>query len=403
MYPAVAFDGTNYLVVWQDCRNGVSDIYAARVSTDGSLLDSGGLSISRATDRQERPAVAFNGTRYLVAWQDRRNGGFDIYGARVATSGSVFEPGGLLISDALRDQARPAVASDGQSFFAVWEDARNVYDDIYGARIGSGGMVFDTLGIAIAGASLAQEHPDIVYDGDRYAVAWQDKRTNVDYDIYMSRVDTDGLVLDPAGILVSGAAGDQEEPAIAYNNRGYVLLWQDGRGPEGFDIYGARADTSGTVADPDGFEVSGAAYNQVAPDLCSDPVGVILMTYSSFIPDPGFGSFRIWANFFDLVAGAPGGPAGPGLTRLYPNSPNPFRGSTTLRFGLAQRAEVALKVYDVEGRLVETLVDGVQGAGFHNVTWEGRSAGGRVLAPGLYFLSFKAGAYRQTQKMLLLR
>jgi len=402
LYPAVAFDGANYLVTWEDYRNGAADIYAVRVSPAGTVLSPGIFPVSTASDRQERPAVAFNGMLYLVVWQDSRSGGFDIFGARVSTSGSVAEPWGLRISEALRDQVRPAVASDGYYFFAVWEDARNVYDDIYGARIAQSGAVFDTLGIPIASASLAQEHPDVVFDGDRYAVAWQDKRSNADYDIYVSRVDTDGLVLDPAGIIVCGAAGDQSEPSIAYNRRGYVLIWQDGRGPADDDIYAAHVDTSGAVTDPGGFEVSGADNNQSTPDLCSNTVGVVLMAYSSFMADPGYGSYRIWASFFDLIADVPGGPAVSGLTCLYPNSPNPFRSSTTLRFRLAERAEVALRVYDVAGRLVATLLEGSRGAGLHEVTWEGRSGAGRALAPGFYFLSFKTGAYRGTQKMLLL-
>ncbi len=402
MYPAVAFDGSNYLIAWQDYRSGTSDIYAARVTPAGVVLSPGNFPVSTAADRQERPALAFNGTRYLAVWQDRRSGGFDIYGARVSTSGSVFDAGGLLISDGYRDQARPAVASDGQNYMAVWEDARNVYDDIYGARIGPGGAVLDTLGISIAGSPLAQEHADVVYDGERYSVVWQDRRSNSDYDIYMSRVDTDGLVLDPAGVIVCGAAGDQQEPAMAFNGRNYVLIWQDGRGGLDTDIYAARAETSGTVTDPDGFEVSGAGHNQFTPDLCPNPVGVVLMTYSSFTAGAGYGSYRIWANFFDLVAGLPGGPAVSGLTCLYANSPNPFRHSTTLRFALAERAEVALTVYDVKGRLVATLIEGARGPGLHEVTWGGRSADGDALAPGLYFLNFKAGGVRQTQKMLLL-
>jgi hypothetical protein len=403
MYPAVGFDGTNYLVAWQDNRSGNTDIYATRVATDGTVLDPAGIAVSVALDRQERPAVTFNGLKFFVAWQDRRSGGFDIRGSRVSTAGLVHEPGGILISDALRDQARPAASSDGFNFFVVWEDARNVYNDIFGARVSPAGALIDSSGIPIASASLAQEHPDVVYDGDRYAVVWQDKRTNVNYNIYLSRVTVDGVVLDPSGIIVSGASGDQEEPAIEFNGRDYVMVWQDGRGSAGTDIYGARADTAGAVSDPGGFEVSGANHGQVTPDLSSTPLGVILMSYSSFISDPGYGSYRIWANFFDLVAGVPGDWRADGLAYLHPNFPNPFRERTTIRFALSGGAEVALRIYDVSGRLVATLVDGSRAAGLYEVMFDPASVGGRALAPGLYFVDLKAGAYRQSRKMLLVR
>ena len=402
LYPAVAFDGANYLVVWQDHRNAAADIYGARITPAGTVLSPGSFPVSTSIDRQECPAAAFNGTNYMVVWQDRRSGGFDIYGARVTPAGSVIDTFGRPISTASRDQAKPSVTSNGQEYFAVWEDARNVYNDVYGARIGQGGGVFDTLGIAISGATLAQEHPDVVFDGDRYAVVWQDRRSSSTYDIYMSRVTTGGLVMDPAGVVVCGAAGDQEEPAITFNGRDYLMIWQDGRGSAGTDIFAARADTSGGITDPDGFEVSGAEHNQFTPDLCPNAPGVVLMAYSSFTSDPGYGSYRIWANMYDVVAAVPGGPAGSGPACLHSNFPNPFRGSTKIRFGLAERAEVALRVYDVKGRLVATLFDGVRGAGVHEVTWEGRSSSGSALAPGLYFLAFRSGSYRQTEKMLLL-
>ena len=404
MYPAVSFCNDVYLVVWQDYRFGQWDIMGARVDTTGAVLDSIGFPISVSTGSQMRPALDCNDARWLVAWQDNRSGAsYDIYGSRVTGQRNVYEPEGLLISEAYGVQARPAVGSDGDNYFVVWDDERNGLDDIFGARVDREGVVLDSAGIGIAEATYLQERPDVAFDGNNYAVIWQDNRTNIDYDIYMTRVGTDGTVIEPSGIAVSIAAGDQKAPAITFNGRNYVSVWQDDRMPDGYDIYGARVDTSGTVTDPGGFEVSGAPHDQVTPDLSAGTLGVTLMTYSSFISDPGYGSYRIWANFYDVVADIPGGPAQGGHTRLYPNFPNPFRGSTELRFSLPERAEVTLKVYDVEGRLMATVFDGPVEAGLHSVCWDPASVGGRAVAPGLYFCRFTAGTHRETQKLLLLR
>jgi hypothetical protein len=162
-------------------------------------------------------------------------------------------------------------------------------------------------------------------------------------------------------------------------------------------------DTSGIVMDPGGFEVSGAPHHQMTPELSTTPLGVILMCYSSFIPDPGYGSYRMWASLYDVTSGVPGETAGDGFALLYPNFPNPFRSSTTLRFSLVQDAEVSLKVYDVYGRLVATLMEGSRDAGVHTVTWDTGSAAGGALAPGLYFLSLRAGTHHETRKLLLLK
>jgi hypothetical protein len=97
--PAVAFDGTNYLVVWMDGRGTFYDIYGARLSRAGVVLDQGGFAISTAAREQLMPAVAFDGTNYLVTWTDYRSEtNSDIYGARVSRAGAVLDPAGIAIS-----------------------------------------------------------------------------------------------------------------------------------------------------------------------------------------------------------------------------------------------------------------------------------------------------------------
>ena len=80
--PSVVFGETDYLVVWEDYRGG-SEIYGARVRGDGVVLDSVGFSITNVSGYQQMPAVAFDGVNYFVVWQDlRSDSSFDIYGAR---------------------------------------------------------------------------------------------------------------------------------------------------------------------------------------------------------------------------------------------------------------------------------------------------------------------------------
>jgi len=62
---ALAFDGANFLVTWEDYRGGgISDIYAARVTPQGTVLDPTGIAVSTAADNQRSPALAFDGTNF---------------------------------------------------------------------------------------------------------------------------------------------------------------------------------------------------------------------------------------------------------------------------------------------------------------------------------------------------
>ncbi len=93
--------------------------------------------------------------------------------------------------------------------------------------------------------------------------------------------------------------------------------------------------------------------------------------------------------------------------RLEQNYPNPFNPQTTIRFGLPEEAEgktVQLKVYDILGREVKTLLNGRLKAGYHEVRWNGRNNQGQTVSSGVYFYRLQTGQTTQmARKMILLR
>ncbi|MBM3315697.1 hypothetical protein FJY71_07680, partial [candidate division WOR-3 bacterium] len=120
-YAATAFDGTNFLVVWADQRAGSYDICGARVSPQGAVLDVPGIVVSDAPSWQRSPAVSFDGANFLVVWADSRNTGgrvYEVYGARVSPAGVVLDPQGIRIPGAY--DAAPALAFDGANYLVVW-------------------------------------------------------------------------------------------------------------------------------------------------------------------------------------------------------------------------------------------------------------------------------------------
>ncbi|HTO95274.1 MAG TPA: FlgD immunoglobulin-like domain containing protein, partial [Bacteroidota bacterium] len=95
--------------------------------------------------------------------------------------------------------------------------------------------------------------------------------------------------------------------------------------------------------------------------------------------------------------------ARPSAYALAQNFPNPFNPSTVIRYDLPQAGNVSLKVFDVAGREVVTLVDGAQEAGSYQVRFDATNARVGGLASGVYFYTVRAGNFAQTKKMLLIK
>ncbi|HVP40218.1 MAG TPA: FG-GAP-like repeat-containing protein [Candidatus Saccharimonadales bacterium] len=98
-------------------------------------------------------------------------------------------------------------------------------------------------------------------------------------------------------------------------------------------------------------------------------------------------------------------PPAPSRNALLAPSPNPFspaHGATWVSWELAGAGRVRVEVYDVCGRRLRVLMDGVRPAGNGGIGWDGRDSGGRRSGTGVYFVAMEAPGYRGTRKLLLL-
>lgn len=139
------------------------------------------------------------------------------------------------------------------------------------------------------------------------------------------------------------------------------------------------------------FDTSADPDLLMEPSITPLPLGEVDLTRGHFAD----------IGWFQGLASA--GESQPGRSRLLGNAPNPFAGSTSIRFTLERDAEVELSVYDLNGRLVAGLHRGALGAGSHAVRWDGMSVEGRRAAPGVYMYRLAAGAVRESGRMVLWR
>jgi hypothetical protein len=329
--PAVAFNPIDlqYVVVWADQRNGRDfDIYAARLTNTGTLLDTTGVPLCTSAFDQTQPDIAWNGTSFYVVWQDgRSNDGFDIYGTVVSSTLGSSDANGTPLETAGGDQLNPSVDNNGPNFAIVWQDARNGTPTIWGTRLDQNGVILapgpvpfdgntgraqtfpdvscqgefclavweqsqatlyeenihgarmraqsgavvDATSFTISTASRRQLRPAIENDGTNFLVVWQDGRSGSRYDIYQNRVNalTSSVAYGPGfqGIPVVAVTAYQWEPDLAFYEGGYVVSWSDARvgGTASPDIFAARVQPNSTVVEANGFSVTTVAGIQGAP------------------------------------------------------------------------------------------------------------------------------------------
>ncbi len=273
-FPAAAFDGTDYLVVWVDSRSPYDDIYGARVTPEGTVLDPSGIAVSTTAGAVQRsPVLAFDGENFLVAWTDYRSSSIypDIYAARVSPEGAVLDPDGIAISTAAHEQRSPYLAFDGENYLVVWEDwcPRPPYPpvppSIYGARVTPAGVVLDTAGFIISMGDYYQTHPAVAFDGDNFLVVWQWEDYMQIPTIHGARVTSEGNVLDTEEIGISEWVWMQWTPAVAFDGANFLVVWAEYHGGLSFGVFGTRLTPAGVVLDTTDIHIASAEYDQLYP------------------------------------------------------------------------------------------------------------------------------------------
>jgi hypothetical protein len=293
--PQLAADGAGgAVVVWEDSRNGTDyDIYAQRIDSKGiAQWRAGGVPLCAAIGHQRFPQITADSSGgFIVTWFDRRSGKhYDIYSQRIDSTGRVrWSADGVPICTAPGDQYDPTPVSDNSGgAIIVWQDRRNGNDyDIYAQCIGASGRVkWDANGVVLCSAAGDQDTFIPVSDGrGGVVVAWQDRRSGRDYDLYVQRVDANGTVQwGSNGVAVCAEKDDQRLPQMVADKDGNVILtWQDKRNSTDYDIYTQRVDASGTVAwTVNGIAICKEANSQYEPRLAADGDGGAFITWQDY-------------------------------------------------------------------------------------------------------------------------
>jgi hypothetical protein len=299
---------------------------------------------------QDSPSITIDDNgNFVITWQDERNGDWDIYFQRYNSDG-ILLGNNSRVEDTTESgyQWNPSISSDDAgNFIITWQDRRNVDFDIYAQRyLSDGTAIGGNFKVNDDSVIVYHSSPDISIDESaRFLITWTDSR-NCNQDIFAQRYLSNGTAYGNNFQLTNMSNGSQLLPTVATMDDKIFTAWQDNRsGQTGYDIWTNVLDWDDIVS----------AGNNNPSDT---PLGYL----------------------------------------LYQNYPNPLNPSTVICYQLPVSSEVTLKVYDILGKEIATLVDEYKQLGTHEVEFNATA-----LPSGVYFYQLKAGSFIQTKKMLLLK
>ena len=177
--PSVVYGNGVYLVSWTDNRGEFPDIYCARVLPNGTVLDVDGFSVHSDSAYQAGSNVNFDGTNFFVAWSSYVGGEFSLNGARVSSAGIVIDSTPIIISQGSSSKFGPGLAFDGTNYMLLWDDSRlnpPEYDQ-WAARVTPQGVLLDTNGIPVDTSSGNQYNNALGFLDHLYFACWTDFST----------------------------------------------------------------------------------------------------------------------------------------------------------------------------------------------------------------------------------
>jgi hypothetical protein len=406
--PSTAFDGTNYLVVWEDRRNNISQIWGTRVGNSGQILDPDGIQIGYNDSLQLRnPSVSFNGVDYMVAWGSQNSEGYSAGGqlSRISTEGIVLDdPAVTIINDndfswnfficsdgsqslitwfeynssydiwgtivgqdasmgipfeictANADQDFPKTAYNGTNYLVIWEDRRNGSEDIFGTLISPDGTVLNPDGIEIGASQPPDIYPSVCSNGDSFMVTWHAGYSSSE-SIYGTMLASDGsILLNSVTIYDAGTYEHAQKSSVAFDGTNYLVCWQLSSNTEpDQDIMGIVMDEEGTLGQQ--FIINNDDGNQFAPKLCAGNDGQVFASYTGYTEEINgqlVNTFRTYGNYIDQLIGIKSLAKEDLIIQIYPN-PTKYKfevrdlnsQNTVLKFG---SEPFTIELFDLNGR-----------------------------------------------------
>jgi hypothetical protein len=413
-------DSGRVYIVWQDARlfplptSGDPRSYTIFMRTFRSMGGTGfgpELQVSSydTLNAATSPVVTVgDSNRVWIVWQKASDGTGTtaLYSSLYHSNTGVLDPIVQLTSGPSFSGTPSIAATRDGVVHLVWTDTRTGFQEIWTKRFvpGSGWTPDEQLVFSPISASA----PSITTDWHNHAhLVWVDRRDSNQNEIYYKEY-VPGVGWDALDTRVTANTFSQIQPYVDADAMGNVYtVWTDLRnGSTNFDIFydtrkgGVWAGNTPLVSAASDTSNSMQQY----PGIAHDDFGTAYVAWMDERLPASLGKnkeafYKVGSNVVTAVPIA----EAPGLTRLLRNYPNPFNPLTKIQFALERNAQVSLRVFDVQGRAVRTLIDSYLASGLRLMSWDGRDDRGRPLPSGTYFLRLEGGGTYLTRTVNLVK
>jgi hypothetical protein len=416
------------MIAWQDDRGtGMYGIYAQRVNASGvlqwaadgvAICTASAISTMYAENAYYLHIVSDNTGGALLAWQDERAGGDDIYAQHVNGSGSsLWASNGVAVcagavsipvTNPTRPKITPGFSGDA---FLTWEDYRDGSPHIYAQRLNnSGNALWTPNGEVICNSLNYQEFPELINDGTGgVIISW------LGSGIFVQRMVKPKPKI--TGINSPGARGMVFHAAITGFN------FQDDRG----QVTAIALTRTALVISATNINIINSGYVTCEFDLSSAALG----DWGVVAKDSFMQSSQEPIMLTILAAMPTQTPTpSPSITPTLPpaSTPTPTASVAStdrlvedtsamehriirpgqgqplkVTIALVRREKVLVSIYSRQGMLIKTLADSELDAGTHEFSWDGVTQNGRPTGSGIYVLVIRTDSLMENRKFVLIR
>ncbi|MBZ4409067.1 tandem-95 repeat protein [Myxococcus sp. XM-1-1-1] len=293
-FPAIATDGHGYLVVWTNRTQTprFEDIHGTFLSAAGTELTPGGFVISDAVGVQRSPTVAFDGTQYLVVWQDERATPQKpkLYGRRIPPPGHGARGAEFPIPTEYEYNMDQQVACGGGACLVTWGSGYQ----ILATRVSAAGAVLDPQPIVLTpDVWNVMAEPSVSFDGADFMVIWNRYLLGDGvHQLEGVRVDKDGLLLEPGRFVLGEPNKDLvSRPGLAFDGQNHLMVWG-----EQTTVRSQRVSRSGTLLDLEPRVLASGLEAPSTPNLAFDGEGFLVSIVSRLSGEPWHHPWRVWAR-----------------------------------------------------------------------------------------------------------